>query len=294
VDGTLRIGEVARRTAVSPELLRAWERRYGLLRPSRTAGGFRLYTEDEVRRVEAMRDHLAQGLSAAQAARLALAGTGSPAPAVERPDVALLDRLEHFDEAGAEAILDSLLASLTLEAVLRDAVLPVLGAIGDRWERGELTVAQEHFASGLLRGRLLGLARRWGGGWGPRALLACAPGEQHDLALIAFGLALRNQGWRISSLGPDTPLDTLAETAEALEPELVVVSATLPGRLAGAEEALARLGRRWPLALAGGGTSEAVARRVGATYLAHDPVTAAAAIATARAGAGPRDAPAGG
>ena len=92
---------------------------------------------------------------------------------------ALVDRLEQFDDAGAHALLDALLASLTLETVLRDAVLPALATIGERWERGETTIAQEHFGSSLLRGRLLGLARRWGAGTGPRALLACAPASSN-------------------------------------------------------------------------------------------------------------------
>ena len=170
-----------------------------------------------------------QGLSAAQAARLALAGPPSSAAAVDRPAPALVDRLERFDEAGAHAHLDALLGSLTLETVLLQAVLPALATIGDRWERGEVSVAQEHFASALIRGRLLGLARRWGAGAGPHALLACPPGELHDLGLIAFGLALRGQGWRITYLGPDTPIETIADAAAAVDADVVVVAATLHG-----------------------------------------------------------------
>ena len=78
---------------------------------------------------------------------------------------------------------------------------------------GDATVAQEHFASNLIRGRLLGIGRGWDSGEGPRAVLACAPGEQHDLGLIAFGLTLNRRGWRITYLGPDTPVDSLVDTA---------------------------------------------------------------------------------
>ena len=109
--------------------------------------------------------------------------------------------LDGFDEARAHAALDRLLSTFTLETVLRDAVLPYLRELGERWERGEASIAQEHFASVLLRGRLLGLARGWGSGGSRLALLACLPGEQHDLGLICFGLALRGQGWRIIFLG---------------------------------------------------------------------------------------------
>ena len=90
----LRIGELARRTGVSTDLLRAWERRYSLLRPTRTEGGFRLYDGDDVRRVEAMRDHLRQGLAAAEAARLALADPAGGAAVGEGAAAVLVDRLE--------------------------------------------------------------------------------------------------------------------------------------------------------------------------------------------------------
>jgi hypothetical protein len=72
-------------------------------------------------------------------------------------------------------VLDGLLGTLSVEAVLAEVVLPYLHELGEAWERGEASVAQEHFASALLRGRLLGLARGWGGGSGPHALLACPP-----------------------------------------------------------------------------------------------------------------------
>ena len=132
---------------------------------------------------------------------------------------------------GRTGVVDELLAATTVDVFLRDVVLPYLHELGDRWQRGEASVAQEHFASNVLRGRLLGLGRDWGRGIGPRALLACLPGEQHDLGLIAFGLALRSRGWRITYLGADTPLETLESAAEALEPDLVAVSAVAADRV---------------------------------------------------------------
>ncbi len=285
--GHLRIGELSRRVGVSPEVLRAWERRYGLLSPSRTGGGFRLYGDDDERRVRRMLDHLAQGVSAAEAARLARAEPAAPAPDGERgPELAApRDRLRHaldaFDETAAQAELDRLLAGFALETALRDAILPYLHELGERWRRGEVSIAQEHFASALLRGRLLGLARGWGSGDGPIGLLACLPGEQHDLGLICFGLALRARGWRITFLGPDTPLATITDTARLLRPALVVVNAALPERTAGAEPGLAELAGYGPLALAGGGANETIAQTIGALYLAEDPVTAAGSVADA-------------
>lgn len=284
-DGQLRIGELSRRVGVSAELLRAWERRYGLLSPARTAGGFRLYDATDERRIRRMLAHLDDGLSAAEAARLTL----------EEPDVDdadaragwassriaddLRQALDQFDEAGAHEALDRLLSTFTLETVIRDAVIPYLHELGERWGTGDASVAQEHFASALIRGRLLGPARGWGGGSGPLALLACVPGDQHDLGLICFGLALRGHGWRIAFLGPDTPLATVIETAAVLRPALVVLTSTMTEHTAEAETGLAQLGLSSPLALAGTGATPAIARRVGARYLDDDPVTAAGRLA---------------
>jgi MerR family transcriptional regulator, light-induced transcriptional regulator len=283
--GHVRIGELSRRSGVSPELLRAWEQRYGLLRPMRSEGGFRLYSPQDERLVALMRSHLERGVSAAEAARLALEEDTAPAappatPGLERTARELRAALDMFDDAQAQGALDRLLAAFSLETVLRDVVLVYLRELGDRWERGEASVAQEHFASQVLRGRLLGLARGWDRGAGPRAVLACPPGEQHDLGLIAFGLALRDRGWRITHLGPDTPLDTLADAVQALRPEAVVITATTPERFEAGRRGVRRLARTAALWVAGAGASAAFAGDIRARLLAVDPLTAAERVAT--------------
>jgi DNA-binding transcriptional MerR regulator len=198
----LRIGELSRRTGISPELLRAWERRYDLLHPTRSPGGLRLYSLDDLERVRLMSRHIADGLAAREAAELASrailggtsAATGDP-PAVtfdvQRARTELARAVEAFDEPAAQAIIDGLFSAATIDAVLAEVVVPFLRDVGDRWQRGDLSVAHEHFASNVLRGRLLGLGRGWGAGSGRRALLACPAGERHDLGLVCFGLALR-------------------------------------------------------------------------------------------------------
>src|ERR1051325_10565440 len=123
----LRIGEVSRRTGVSVDLLRAWEKRYGVLSPDRSEGGFRLYSEDDVERVRAMQVHLGQGLAAAQAARLALAGEGravssGSATRVSRDQAEREEALASFAEVRANAVFDRLLATLTLDALLADVL----------------------------------------------------------------------------------------------------------------------------------------------------------------------------
>jgi MerR family transcriptional regulator, light-induced transcriptional regulator len=253
--GLLRIGELSRRSGVSPELLRAWERRYGLLRPTRSPGGLRLYSADDLSRVREMQQHLAGGLAAAEAAALAARPgdeevLASPRlPATARAELAAA--LDAFDEPRAQSTLDQLLSEATVERVLTDVILPYLEELGERWERGEASVAQEHFASSVLRGRMLGLARGWGRGVGPVALLACLPGEQHDFGAMAFGLALRARGWRIAYLGADTPLETIEQAATRLDPALVVLSGVSDERVRPIAEQLGALGRRWRLAVGG-------------------------------------------
>ncbi len=279
--GLVRIGELSRRSGVSPELLRAWERRYELLRPTRSAGGLRLYSQDDLQRVQTMQRHLAAGLAAAEAASLAkrLMPTAARADADERAELA--GAFAVFDEPRAQASLDRLVASRTLDALLVEVILPYLHELGDAWQRGEASIAQEHFASNVIRGRLLGLSRGWGLGGGPLAVLACLPGEQHELGLLSFGLALNARGWRIAYLGPDTPLETVAETS-TLRPDLTVLTSVDPERLRALAPRLRALSRVRRLALAGAGTT-GVTGLLAALTLAGDPVAEAERITTMEA-----------
>jgi MerR family transcriptional regulator, light-induced transcriptional regulator len=285
-DAALRIGELSKRSGVSPELLRAWERRYGLLRPTRSAGGLRLYSLDDLERVREMRRHLASGLAAAEAAALvsrpAAAGEATHGVADGARDE-LADALDTFDEPRAQAAIDELLSATTVDTLLSDVVLPYLRELGDRWERGEASVAHEHFASSVLRGRMLGLARGWGRGLGPLALLACLPGEQHELGLIAFGLALRARGWRVAYLGSDTPVETLTAAADSLRPAFVVVTAVTATRVRPVEAELSELAARQRLAIGGAATVDG-ARAAGALVLSGDPVEAADELTLLQAG----------
>jgi MerR family transcriptional regulator, light-induced transcriptional regulator len=281
----LRIGELSRRLGVSDHVLRAWESRYGLLRPVRSAGGFRLYSGADEQRVRRMQAHLAGGLSAAEAARAVLhegsAGPVSPASppwaasAAGELAAALRQALDDFDELTAQAVLDRLVSDLSLTAVLRDVVLPYLAELGERWARGTASIAQEHFASNIIRGRLAGLARGWGGGQGPRAVLACPPGEYHDLGLMIFGIVLNRSGWSIDYFGVDTPVGELERAAGVTHPDLVVLAATTPAILDPLRAELAALARRAPLALAGAGATAGLATVVGAQLMAGDLVAEA-------------------
>jgi len=287
-----RIGQLASRTGVSRESLRKWEARYSLLEPSRSSGGFRLYSLEDERRVRLMKRHLGRGYSASEAAELATEGLVSPSPArltgrlqpavVERSTALLRRAMLAYDEAAAQRALDDLFQAFTVDAVLRDAVLPFLREVGEAWAGGNATPGQEHFTSAIIEARLLSMTKGWGSGTGPRALLACPSGERHTLGLIAFGIALSRRGWRIAYLGAETPPESLAHAADELAPALVMLAALKPRPFTAAAPALAEIAKRHRMTLAGAGATKSAAERVGAERLQSDPVTAAAAISRAR------------
>ena len=246
---SVRIGELSRRVGVSVEALRAWERRYGVLRPSRSPSGYRLYGRDDQRRAARMKELIDRGHAAAEAAEALsrreldmtpVAPVGRLAESREELLAALLD----FDAELAHERLDALLGSHMADVVLRDIVIPVLHEIGKGWQRASVSVAQEHFASELIAGRLRGLGRGWDAGLGPRAVLACPGGERHDLGLLCCAIALGRRGWRRRrSWGRITPARALAETVDRLRPGLVVLSAVRPEPLVEIADQLGRARR---------------------------------------------------
>jgi len=278
----VRIGELSRRTGVSPELLRAWELRYGLLEPSRTVGRFRLYSEADIALVRRMRANLDAGLSASEAARVALADRSQvDSPGLREAADDLARSLESYDDVGAQAALDMLLAGFSLDAVVREVLVPYLHAVGERWQRGELSVGQEHFISNLIRGRLLALSRGWDRGVGPRAVLASAEGDQHDLPVLLFGVLLRTHGWRITFLGANTPVASLTETVRAVSPDVVVITGTVQGVFDPLVEQLREVAREAPLYLAGPAADEDLARQADAMHLDRDLVEATSSVSRA-------------
>jgi MerR family transcriptional regulator, light-induced transcriptional regulator len=290
-DTYMQIGAFSRSVGVSADVLRAWERRYGLPRPRRTENGRRLYGRADAQLVAAMRRALERGVPAAEAARLATAEPAEPAApeAVDGGELGALraeldGALARFDDASAHEQLDRLFGVYSVDAALAEVVLPHLRELGERWACGEIGVGHEHFASNLIHGRLLSLARKWDAGHGPRALLAAPAGELHTIGLLAFGLALWTRGWRITYLGADTPVSALAQVAETLEPAQIVLAGTRADVYVAAEDGLAELAGRVPLALGGAGAEPSLGRRLGAAVLDGDPVSEAARVAAGGTG----------
>ncbi|MDP9189437.1 MAG: cobalamin B12-binding domain-containing protein [Actinomycetota bacterium] len=238
-----------------------------------------------------MSELIASGLSTAQAAEAATTMESPPAgPGALDPNVAsrLVDAMVQLDEPAAHGILDLAFAALSFEAAARLVVLPSLREIGERCARGEMSIADEHFASNLIRARLLSLSRGWGGAGARHAILACPAGEQHDLALIVSGLVLRGLGWRITYLGPNTPAETIGEAAKQLRPDAILITATGPERISLEAPQLQELARSQRVVLAGPEAVTALADGIGAASLSSGPIEGAHELAASAAASSAR------
>lgn len=189
---------------------------------------------------------------------------------VERLDRACgdLDGLG-FGRAWHEAVLD-----LGIVDAVRDVLLPYQRMLGEQWEDGSRSVAHEHFASGLSREHLLraiGADRDPEPDDGrPRVIVACPPGERHDLGPLAFATLLHDDGWRVEFLGADTPLAVLARACQLARPDLVVVSGTRTTVLEARTSAWRRLAQDTLVVLGGAGATPALCATTGLTCLDPD------------------------
>jgi DNA-binding transcriptional MerR regulator/methylmalonyl-CoA mutase cobalamin-binding subunit len=236
------IKEAAARTGLTVPVLRAWERRYGVVSPTRTPGGYRVYDEAALGRLRAMRRLIDDGWTASAAAAAVVAGTVESVAAAEQPrsrprgrgvdvDVEhrLVDAAATLDSPRIESALDDMFASGSYERVVEDHVLPALRALGDAWASGRLPVAGEHVASNAIQRRLA--AAFQASGPGPAAvrpvLVGMPPGARHELGGLIFATAARRAGLRIVYLGADLPLADWVAAVERTNARGVVIGALM-------------------------------------------------------------------
>jgi len=235
------LGAVARLTGLSDHAIRAWERRYGAVRPRRTPGGTRRYTEREVGRLRRLRAAVEAGhrigdvaeLDDAALERLVARAPGPGESAAPRPPgQELLEAADALDLRRLESLLTMEMHTLGPATFAREVAAPLLRKLGERWERGESSVAAEHLASSVVRS-LLGAALRAGGGPGPRILFTTPEGERHELGSLIAAVVAVGAGADVAYLGPDLPVDELVAAAERLRPAAVALSAVglAPGLL---------------------------------------------------------------
>jgi len=252
VEGPYRIHVVAEMTGIPEPTLRAWERRYGIPTPERTATGYRLYSLREVEQVRAMKAACERGMSAAEAARW-VRSRSEPEPAPEPLPAAparldetgafvgarelLLDAIERLDDEALEARLRHVMFLGNATTILDEVLAPTMDEVGRRWHEGKLSIAHEHFASHRVATALRDLGRLAGGGPGALpVLLAGFADDEHELGLL--GLAVRFGAWGLRPivLGPRTPAGALRNAIDSIDPALVALSVTITPEMARARE----------------------------------------------------------
>lgn len=255
------IKTVVLETGIAPATLRAWERRYGVLSPGRSDGGYRLYSERDIATLRWLKSQVDAGVSISRAVALLeirrqageapefevvrVPGSTPPAATARCPGAIvdeLVAALSSFREAPAEAILTEAFALYPVELVAEEIIAPTLVEIGEGWHRGEVSVVQEHFATAFLRRRLTSLFDAYPQpNSGPLAITGSAPSEWHDIGILMVSLALRRHGWRVIYLGQNVPVEHLLREVRKLKPDMLCLSAATADAAAALTEVHAQI-----------------------------------------------------
>jgi DNA-binding transcriptional MerR regulator/methylmalonyl-CoA mutase cobalamin-binding subunit len=275
------VKQAAQVTGVPADTLRAWERRYGVVAPARSDGGYRLYDDDAIRRLQQMRALVDAGWSPARAAEhlrehadTARAPAGVPLEVLGRFAAA-------FDAAGTDRVLDEVFASSGFERAVDEWLMPALVRLGEAWARGEASIAGEHLVSATVQRRLAAAFEAAGRAHGaPRVLSGLPPGARHELGAMAFATAARRAGLDVVYLGSDLPEESWARAAEATGTRAVALSVPTAEDVEPARRVVGRLfdGNRGLPVYVGGGYQGDVAP--GLRLLGHGIGDAAARIAS--------------
>ena len=220
----LNIAAVAQRTGIGADTLRKWERRYGVLRPSRTAGGQRRYDERDLARVEWLRDRLSEGFRIGEAAALLETDQADAESSSTGLRDAIVAAVARTDTRRLAALVEQSFTLYDVETAVEEIVAPALRLIGDRWQDGAERIAEEHMLSEVVLARLRTLLGDQRSAVRGTAVLACAPGERHELGLLALAVLLQADGWLAVYLGADTPVDAAVTTAIRTNADLLCLS----------------------------------------------------------------------
>jgi len=237
----LNIAAVSFRTGIGADTLRKWERRYGVLRPRRTAGGQRRYDERDVARVEWLRDRLAEGFRIGEAAALLEGGATSSESSPEGLRDAVVAAAADTDARLLATLVEQAFTLHDVEIAIEEIVAPALRTIGDGWRTGAESIAQEHMLTEIVQSRLRRLLDGRRHAVRGTAVLACAAGERHELGLLALGVLLQADGWLAVYLGADTPLDAALAAAAGADADLLCLSATTTDRFEQLDAELSQL-----------------------------------------------------
>ncbi len=228
---------VSQQLGLPPGTLRAWEQRYGIVRPTRSEGGYRLYDDDDLDTLQAMADLVAAGMQPAQAAEeirsgrtlLHAGGRDVGAPAGMPDPAALIAASRSYDSRAIENTLDAAFAAAGFEYVIDEWLMAALVPVGQAWADGHLDIAQEHFISAAVMRRLTAAFAAAGHARGGRHVITgLAPGAIHEIATLAFATMLRRAGLRVTYLGPNLPGPSWVQAVRTIHPDAVVIGAPRP------------------------------------------------------------------
>ena len=257
-DRTYEIHEVAELTGLATSRLRAWERRYVVVRPRRMSNGYRVYTSDQVALLRAYARLIEAGERigdlAARPREEVLARAATTRSLDGSPHAALMEAVRALDRERLEGLVAQQLALRGLRSFAAGVVVPLGRLVGDLWAEGALPIAAEHLASEVILHALKG-GLRMSRGDGARLVSACLPGERHEWGLLAALAEMQEQGWRIHYLGSDLPVPEVARAAWKLAARAVALSGSDPAVVRAALPALAALPGKLPpgsMALIGG------------------------------------------
>ena len=264
-DRTYEIHEVAELTGLAPARLRAWERRYDVVRPRRRPNGYRAYTADQVALLRAFARLIEGGERIGDLVARPRDEVVSHAEGrypEDSPQAALIEAVRRFDREGLESLVAQQLALRGLRAFATDVVVPLAETVGDLWALGKIAIAGEHLASEVVLHALKG-GLRVTRGTGPLVVAGCLPRERHEWGVLATLAVIQEDGWRVHYLGPDLPVEEVVEAAWTLAPAAVGLSGSDPAIVRGSLPALAALAAKLPprtMAVVGGAGMEPHAR----------------------------------
>ncbi|MBD8870387.1 MerR family transcriptional regulator [Nocardioides donggukensis] len=248
------VKRAAELTGIAPDTLRMWERRYAVVTPTRSDGGYRLYDDAALRRLSAMQALVGSGISARQAAGLVLSDEAAgvdaePVPAADTlgDTGSLVRAAQRFDAAVLSAALDEGFGQASFERVVDGWLMPALLELGAAWRRGDVTVAGEHFASASVHRRLSILFdAAAGSGIGPRVLVGLARGSRHELGVLAFATVLRRAGLDVVYVGGDLPAAEFVGAVATEQPAAVIIGVPSTEDVPAVREAVAALAAAYP------------------------------------------------
>lgn len=232
--GLFPIGTVSRLTGINSVTLRAWERRYGLITPTRTDSGHRLYSDEDIERIKLILQLLDKGITISRvkdALRIASEETQTDTDGAtywNRYQDDMLRGVNNFDENILNAVYNETMSLYPVELVTKQLLLPLLEKLGQRWQSVSTGVAEEHFFSVFLRNKLgARFHHNNQQNSGPRLVAACLPNEHHEFGLLLLSLAAHARGYRIVLLGADMPLSQLAEVVHRTNSDGIVLSGSV-------------------------------------------------------------------